>query len=172
MIAEGKDTDAEGNKIEVEDSEDSEAELGVGKKIKKKTRAEIEKAARLMEDHYAILGLEETGIESTEFEVSKAYKNMALLFHPDKLAATKKITAKDKEIWLQIQEAYDTFMDPARKIKYDSALPFDDKIPKLSEITDATFFELYEPTFILNSRFSIIKPTPPLGDINTPIEEV
>jgi len=65
-------------------------------------------------------------------------------------------------------------MDPVRKIKYDSALPFDDKIPLLTEIklNGDNFFELYEPTFKRNARFSIVKPVPSIGDMNTPMDQV
>jgi DnaJ-class molecular chaperone len=51
----------------------------------------------------------------------------ALMYHPDKLGDT--ITESDKEIWLKIQNAYETLIDPLRRKRYDSALPFNDVIP-------------------------------------------
>ena len=53
---------------------------------------------------------------------------MALKYHPDKLGHEP--SERDKEVWLKIQEAYETLMDPAKKRKYDSSLPFDEKIPE------------------------------------------
>jgi DnaJ family protein C protein 2 len=64
-------------------------------------------------------------------------------------------------------------MDPAKRKKYDSSLPFDDKCPKKSQFTsDAAFYELMQKCFANNARFSQVKPVPTLGDKNTPIEEV
>jgi len=51
----------------------------------------------LIEDHYAILGLEEKTYESNVLEISKAYKNMALIFHPDKIASKRELTQNDKD---------------------------------------------------------------------------
>ena len=88
-----------------------------------------------MGDLYAILGLEET-YEASDAQIGKAYKKAAVLFHPDKLG--DKITDKDKEVWLKIQNAYETLIDPAKRKKYDSSLPFDDNIPEEDDVkTDA-----------------------------------
>ena len=54
------------------------------------------------------------------------------MYHPDKLGDT--ITESDKEIWLKIQNAYETLIDPLRRKRYDSALPFNDVIPQESEV--------------------------------------
>ena len=55
-------------------------------------------------------------------------------------------------------------MDTDKKRAYDSSLPFDDSMPKESEITDGNFFELFEPVFERNSIWSKKKPVPELGD--------
>lgn len=63
--------------------------------------------------------------------------------------------------------------DPARRKKYDSSLPFDDKIPKESElVSDETFFDLFEKCFALNAKFAVNKPIPNIGNMDTPMEEV
>lgn len=95
---------------------------------------------------------------------------MSLIFHPDKLG--RPATVKDKEIWLQVQEAYDTLINKAKKRRYDSTLDFDEKLPEIAKVTDENFYELYGACFELNSRFSDIKPIPTLGDKDTPIDEV
>jgi len=113
-IAEGNDTDKKGKKIMVEDSDEEEEKdvkfetqefsetqaKFMEKKRKKRTKEEIEKEALLMDDLYATLGLEDKNFEASESEIGKAYKKMALLFHPDKLG--DKLTQKDKDVWLQI----------------------------------------------------------------------
>ena len=97
------------------------------KKRKERTKDDIEKEALLMEDLYATLGLEDITYEATEGQIGKAYRKAALVFHPDKLG--DKLTQQDKEVWLKIQNAYETLSDPAKRKKYDSNLPFDEKIP-------------------------------------------
>jgi len=99
-----------------------------------------------------------------------AYKKAALHFHPDKLG--DKFTAKDKEVWLQIQDAYETLSDPARRRKYDSSLPFEDKIPDEKDVNDDNFYAQYSKVFLNNARFSIPKPVPSLGDEKSSIEDV
>lgn len=59
-----------------------------------------------------------------------------------------------------------------KRKKYDSSLPFDDKIPSKDEFDDETFYEVFHRVFQNNARFSTIKPVPKLGEKNTPIEEV
>ena len=43
-------------------------------------------------------------------------------------------------MWLKIQDAYETLLDPSKRRKYDSSLPFDNKIPKEGDWTDETFY--------------------------------
>jgi DnaJ family protein C protein 2 len=124
-----------------------------------------------MENLYAILGLEDKAYEATEAEIGKAYKKSALKFHPDKLG--DKITEKDKEIWLKIQNAYETLTDPRKRKAYDSSMPFDDRIPKETDVeTDEDFYDVFAKVFNRNARFSVKTPVPKLGDKSTPIEEV
>ena len=61
--------------------------------------------------------------------------------------------------------------DPARRRRYDSTLPFDEKIPKM-DIDPRDFYEEYSKCFDLNSKFSDIRPVPDMGDEDTPMEEV
>lgn len=124
-----------------------------------------------MGDLYAILGLEDQTYEASDAQISRAYKKAAVLFHPDKLG--DKITDKDKEVWLKIQNAYETLIDPAKRKKYDSSLPFDDNIPEEEDISnDKEFFEKFGKCFNNNARFSVIKPVPNIGDLDTPIKDV
>lgn len=73
-------------------------------------------------------------------------------FHPDKIVG--EITADEKSMWLKIQEAYETLLDPVKRKKYDSTLPFDDEIPKEGDFTDETFFDVFAAVFNRNARFA------------------
>lgn len=83
-----------------------------------------------------------------------------------------KYTQKEKEVWLQIQNAYETLSDPQKRKKYDSSLPFEDRIPEESGVTDANFYEVFSKCFLNNARFSILKPVPNLSDGSASIDDV
>lgn len=128
----------------------------------KRTKAEIDAAALSDSNLYELLGLEKFGMDSTEKQIAKAYRKKALTYHPDKLG--EKITEDDKAIWLEIQKAYETLMDPKKKKEYDSTLPFDESVPKMTDISnDAQFFEEFGKCFSKNAKFSNIKPVPAFG---------
>lgn len=64
-------------------------------------------------------------------------------------------------------------MDPQKKRVYDSSLPFDEKVPKMSEIpNDEEFYKVFGKCFARNAKFSVHKPIPNIGFANTPIDEV
>jgi curved DNA-binding protein len=73
----------------------------------------------LMKDYYSILGLNKN---ASQEEISKAYKELALKYHPDKNPNNLEgATNKFKEI----QEAFDTLSDPNKKLGYDNfQVPF------------------------------------------------
>jgi DnaJ family protein C protein 2 len=183
LAAEGA-KDKKGKKLVVEDSEEEtdkkegsdeaveDAEAGKEQDYskKKRTKEDIERQLANNEDLYANLGLEHLTFEASEAAIGKAYKKAALQYHPDKLG--DKFTENDKKIWLSVQKAYETLMDPAKRKKYDSSLPFDEAIPKKSDVTDETFFEKFQSVFNNNARFSTKKPVPSIGDINTDMAEV
>ena len=77
-----------------------------------------------------------------------------------------------KAMWLKVQEAYDTLSDPTKRKKYDSSLPFDEEIPEEGDFDDGTFYEVFSKVFNLNSKWSVKKPVPNLGDDETPLGEV
>ena len=170
-------TDKDGKKIEVEDSEESEEEKSgdspdnVGEDDddtttlrKKNKRARIEAEALEMGDLYGLLGVE---VLATEGQIKTAFRKTSLKYHPDKLKRDP--TEDDKAHWLLVQKAYDTLSDDGKRRKYDSSLPFDERIPK-KDIDEKDFYEEYAKCFELNTKFAVNKPIPDLGDKDTPMD--
>lgn len=69
---------------------------------------------RQNKDYYAILGLTEA---ATEPEIRKAYRKLALEWHPDRNQGRPEATERFKEI----SEAYGVLSDPAKRQQYDQA---------------------------------------------------
>jgi curved DNA-binding protein CbpA len=67
-------------------------------------------------DYYETLGLQRN---ATEAEIKKAYRKLAMQFHPDRNPGDKEAATKFK----QVQEAYDTLFDLSRRTKYDAKKP-------------------------------------------------
>ena len=65
-------------------------------------------------DYYEALGVAKG---ATADEIKKAYRNMALKFHPDRVVPDKKKEAEER--FKEISEAYEVLMDPQKKNTYD-----------------------------------------------------
>jgi curved DNA-binding protein len=63
-------------------------------------------------DYYKILGVERT---ATQDEIKKAYRKLAMKFHPDKNPGDKKAEEKFKEI----NEAHEVLSDPKKRSRFD-----------------------------------------------------
>ena len=74
------------------------------------TEAEIEQYLR-KKDFYDILGVTK---DSSETEIKKAYRKLALKFHPD-----KNQLPKSKDVFKKISQAYDCLSNPDKKAFYD-----------------------------------------------------
>ena len=140
------------------------------KKRHKKTKEDVEREALEKGDLYGVLGLDDKNHEATEKDIVKAYRMMALKYHPDKLG--EDITETEKAQWLKIQDAYETLCDAPKRRKYDSSLPFDDTIPKVGDWTDETFYEVFDSVFARNSMWAKTRPTPEIGNKDTPMAQV
>lgn len=64
-------------------------------------------------DYYKTLGVEK---KATQEEIKKAYRAMAMKYHPDRNKANKDAEAKFKEI----NEAYGVLSDTEKKKQYDT----------------------------------------------------
>eukprot|EP00756_Hemistasia_phaeocysticola_P015920 Hpha_TRINITY_DN15444_c0_g6::TRINITY_DN15444_c0_g6_i1::g.176075::m.176075/K09527/DNAJC7; DnaJ homolog subfamily C member 7 len=86
------------------------------------TKARLELLRRLKprrKDYYAILGVDK---ESSEAEIRRAYRKLALEYHPDKQAQKAKTEderERDKELFQDIQEAYGILSETAKRERYD-----------------------------------------------------
>lgn len=65
-------------------------------------------------DYYEILGIAKT---ASPDEVKKAYRNLALKYHPDRVPTEKKKEAEEK--FKEVSEAYEVLLDPQKKATYD-----------------------------------------------------
>ncbi len=63
-------------------------------------------------DYYKVLGVEKT---ATAEVIKKAYRKLAVKYHPDKNAGNKAAEEKFKEV----SEAYEVLKDPEKRSKYD-----------------------------------------------------
>lgn len=67
-----------------------------------------------MKDYYAILGV---GPEATPEEIKRAYRRLALRWHPDRNPGNPEAEERFKEI----AEAYSVLIDPEKRSRYDAA---------------------------------------------------
>lgn len=65
-------------------------------------------------DYYEVLGISKS---ASADDVKKAYRNLALKYHPDRVPAEKKKEAEER--FKEISEAYEVLIDPQKKATYD-----------------------------------------------------
>ena len=70
--------------------------------------------AKYSKDYYAILGVAH---DATDVEIRKAYRRLALEWHPDRNQGRSEATEKFKEI----SEAYAVLIDSSKRFQYDQA---------------------------------------------------
>jgi molecular chaperone DnaJ len=70
-----------------------------------------------MKDYYKILGVSR---DASADDIKKAYRNLAMKYHPDKAGNNPEAESKFKDI----SEAYENLSDPQKKAAYDNPNPF------------------------------------------------
>lgn len=70
-----------------------------------------------MKDYYKILGV---GRDASPEDIKKAYRNLAMQYHPDKNKNNPEAESKFKDI----SEAYENLSDPQKKAAHDNPNPF------------------------------------------------
>ena len=66
-------------------------------------------------NYYEILEINESEL-ATEEDIKKAYRRLAMLYHPD-----KNPDKEEQEKFKEIEEAYSVLVDPEKRKKYDTA---------------------------------------------------
>ena len=129
---------------------------------------------------YDMLGLGSEWGDSADTEaIKKCYHKAVLMYHPDKAQFKTSDGKEDRTVFLKIQEAMNVLSNEQKRRAYDSQLPFDESIPveavvveKMGRKGPKSFFKLFSPVFKRNGRFSIKKPVPDLGDMETSLPQV
>lgn len=93
----------------------------------------------IFKDYYKILGVTHN---ANADEIKKAYRRLALLYHPDKNQGDKAAEEKFKEI----AEAYEVLSDPAKRQHYDNLLAFG-KTNKTNFTSQQNFQETEQPKY-------------------------
>lgn len=96
---EGNKSSSDDQDDEDEKEDDGENHDGTEKKRHIRTKAEVEKEA-IKGNLYGALEMYDVTYEADEKMITKAYRKMALKYHPDKLG--EKLTDRMKEVWLGI----------------------------------------------------------------------
>jgi curved DNA-binding protein CbpA len=70
-------------------------------------------------DYYKVLSLEHSS-DVGEAEVKRAYRRLALQYHPDVCPPSRR--AESTELFVELRRAYETLSDPATRMRYDAEL--------------------------------------------------
>ena len=98
----------------------SPTEFGVQQKLKE-AKLKLKQAQR--KNYYKILGVEKTAQPD---EIKKAYRKLALKWHPDKNSGSDEDKAKAEKMFKDIGEAYAVLSDPQKRDRYDNGYDLED----------------------------------------------
>jgi curved DNA-binding protein CbpA len=83
------------------------------------TSAGVRRTASRSKDYYKVLSLEHSAPVGEE-EVKRAYRRLALQYHPDVCPPSRR--AESTELFVELRRAYETLSDPATRMRYDAEL--------------------------------------------------
>jgi molecular chaperone DnaJ len=96
--------------------------------------------ATVKRDYYEVLGVERT---CTGEELKKAYRRLAMEFHPDRNQGDKRAEERFKEVG----EAYSVLSDPQKRQRYDSFGHAGDSMPDFGGFSFDSAFDLFDMFF-------------------------
>ena len=70
-------------------------------------------------DYYAILGVDRN---ASEQEIKRAYKKMAMKYHPDRNAESEETKKMAEKKFIDVNDAYSVLSDPKKKSMYDQGI--------------------------------------------------
>ncbi len=70
-------------------------------------------------DYYAILGIDKN---ASEQEIKRAYKKMAMKYHPDRNAESEETKKMAEKKFIDVNDAYSVLSDPKKKNMYDQGV--------------------------------------------------
>ncbi|KAM0846433.1 hypothetical protein ACQ4PT_055674 [Festuca glaucescens] len=82
-------------------------------------RAAAATTASRTTDYYKVLSLEHSA-DIGEEDVKRAYRRLALQYHPDVCPPSRR--AESTELFVELRRAYETLSDPATRVQYDAEL--------------------------------------------------
>ena len=87
----------------------------------REAKLELKKASR--KDYYKILGVEKN---ASDAEIKKAYRKLALRWHPDKNSQTEETKVEAEKKFKDIGEAYAVLSDGTKRQRYDQGVDLED----------------------------------------------
>jgi curved DNA-binding protein CbpA len=81
--------------------------------------AGVRRPASRSKDYYKVLSLDHSAPVGEE-EVKRAYRRLALQYHPDVCPPSRR--AESTELFVELRRAYETLSDPATRMRYDAEL--------------------------------------------------
>ncbi|KAL1568562.1 chaperone protein DnaJ-like [Salvia divinorum] len=69
--------------------------------------------------YYSVLGV---ATDASDEEIRRAYRKLAMQWHPDKWSRTPSLLGEAKQKFQQIQEAYSVLSDRSKRMLYDAGL--------------------------------------------------
>lgn len=89
-------------------------------------QAQLEKLKAERKDLYGVLELPKT---ASSLEIKKAYRKMALKYHPDKQSGCTEEERADAEAkFKELTDAYDVLSNPEKKQRYDSGADLEEEM--------------------------------------------
>ncbi|KAA0259056.1 molecular chaperone DnaJ [Deferribacter autotrophicus] len=94
----------------------------------------------MAKDYYEILGVHRN---ATEIEIKKAYRKLALKYHPDRNPGDKEAEEKFREI----TEAYQVLIDPQKRAQYDQFGRVFDDVGGAQDFSSTIFDDFFDDIF-------------------------